>query len=134
MERDACLQSLPLYIFRVSSKGTLLHGFPRRAPTDTQFPEPRFICVSESPINKPPPRSPLGPLWREMLVSRVFFYISPGVPKTWSPDKTKSHLFSMLPVKEPPLCVPPLRSLQREMLCLQSQWFILSFISLSVLS
>jgi hypothetical protein len=41
-----------------------------------------------------------------MPVSRVFFYISSGVPKTWSPDKTKSHLFSMLPVKEPPLHVP----------------------------
>jgi hypothetical protein len=60
----------------------------------------------ESPVNKPPPGSPMQPLWTEMPISRVFFYISPGITKTRSPDKTKSHLFLMLPVKESPTMFP----------------------------
>ena len=44
-------------------------------------------------------------------------------------QKTKP---SKSPVREPPLQVPPTVSLWRRMLCLQSQWFIHSFISVRV--
>ena len=44
----------------------------RNAP----FPESLFIWLSKVPVNEPAPGSPTGPLWRELPVSRAFFYMS----------------------------------------------------------
>ena len=51
----------------------------REREQETPFPEPS-ICLSKSLVNDPPPGFPPGPLWREMLVSRAFHYISFRVP------------------------------------------------------
>jgi len=50
--------------FRVSSKGALPPGSPRRAPIerDAAFPEPTFIRHSKSLVNEPPFRFPNGAL------------------------------------------------------------------------
>jgi len=32
--------------------------------------------LSKVPVNEPPPGSPTGPLWRELPITRSFFYIS----------------------------------------------------------
>jgi len=42
---------------------------------NAMFPEPS-ICLSNVPENKPPPGSPLRPLWRELPISRAVFNIS----------------------------------------------------------
>ena len=49
----------------------------------------------------------MGPLWRDMPVTRVFFYIPPGVPKKQGRQiKQNLTFFLMLPVKEPPSMFP----------------------------
>jgi len=35
-----------------------------------------YLFLSKVPVNKPPPSSPTGPLWRELPVYKAFFYIS----------------------------------------------------------
>jgi hypothetical protein len=65
--------------FRVPSKEALPPGSPHRGPTeeDAPFPEPSFICLSKSLVNNSPLSGcPLGPLWREMSISRAFLYTS----------------------------------------------------------
>jgi hypothetical protein len=52
---------------------------------DTPFPEPSFTCLSKSPAKKPLLQVPVGSLWREMLVTRAFFYISFRVPSKGDP-------------------------------------------------
>ena len=66
--------------FRISSKGAPPPGSPNRAPIETgaPFPEPSFHYISKFPVNgpPPPPGSPTWPLlWREMPISRSFFYM-----------------------------------------------------------
>jgi len=38
----------------------------------------KYYCLSKSPVNEPLSGSPTGPLWRELPVSRAFFYMSLG--------------------------------------------------------
>ena len=35
-----------------------------------------FLFLSKVLVNKPPPASPAGPLWRELLIYRAFLHIS----------------------------------------------------------
>ena len=105
MERDACLQSLPLYIFSVSSIGALPPVSPCRAPTDASFPEPTFMCL-RVPSKQAPSRFPNGaPMERDAHFQSLLLHTSRSPQKTRSSDKTKSHL-SLLPVKEPPSTFP----------------------------
>jgi len=96
--------------FRVPSKGAPLPpGSPNRAPIegDALFPEPSSNYFSKFLVNTPPPTRFTHPL-----------------------IKTKFHLSLKVPGKGPPSMFPPTGSLWREMLHLQGQWFIHSFISL----
>jgi len=34
------------------------------------------LFLSKVPVNEPPPGSPTEPLWRELPVYKIFFYIS----------------------------------------------------------
>jgi hypothetical protein len=66
--------------FRVATKAAATPGSPNRAPIEifAPFPEPViYVYISESMANDPPPGSPMRPIWREMPVSRAFFYTSP---------------------------------------------------------
>jgi len=69
--------------FGIPSKGALPPGSPHKAPSerDARLLEPSFIHPSTSTVYEPHPGSPVGPLWREMPVSRAFFYTSSRVPK-----------------------------------------------------
>jgi hypothetical protein len=69
--------------FRVPSYGALPPGSPCRVPVerDALLPEPSSICLSKSTVKRNPhPGYPTGPLWWDLPVSRVFFYISLGAP------------------------------------------------------
>jgi hypothetical protein len=44
--------------------------------SDAPLSEPSFICLSKVLENEPIPRSQRGPFWRELPVSRTFFYMS----------------------------------------------------------
>jgi hypothetical protein len=68
-----------------------------------------------------------------MPVSRAFFYTPSGVPnKRGLLIKQNLIFLSKSLVKELPSIFPPMELLWREMLHFQSQWFILSFISLRI--
>jgi hypothetical protein len=43
------------------------------------------------PVNEAPPGSPMGPLWRELPVSRAFFYMSLEFLNNSSPNKMIFH-------------------------------------------
>jgi hypothetical protein len=92
--------------FRIPSKGALHTDSPHKAhrERDAVFPEPS-IYLSKSPWNEPPPRSPVGPLWREMPISIAFFCTYP--------DVKKSHL-SKSSVKDPPPCSPSGAPVERD--------------------
>jgi hypothetical protein len=118
MERDAHLHSFFTY-----PSGSPLKEPPLQVPLtellqrDAQFPE-HSKYLSKFPVNGPLSQVPQ---WRERPDSRAFFYTSPhNSPYLQSPGKVA------------PLHVHPTGSLWREMLCLQSQWFIHSFISVGV--
>jgi len=55
----------------------------------------------EVPSKRTSPLPPKGPIWREIPVSRAFFYTSLTAPtkKTQSPDRTKSHFSLKVPSK-----------------------------------
>jgi hypothetical protein len=78
--------------FDVPSKGTLSLRSPYRTPTerDAPFPERSFIHLSKFAEYEPLPRSLVGPLWRELSVSRAFVHISFRVLKSNSPSQN-SH-------------------------------------------
>ena len=98
-ERDAVLQSLPFITFKVPSKGAVPPGSRNRAHTqrDALFPEPSLsyfsyfrnwapaeresrlqnLLLHISPWHMSPlPESPMRPPWKEMPISRAFFYTS----------------------------------------------------------
>ena len=84
METDSISGALLSIYVKVTSKGTLPQDSPHRAPSerDVPFLEPSFIYLT-SPVYKPTsplPGSPVGPLWREMPVSRAFLTHPPGFP------------------------------------------------------
>jgi hypothetical protein len=117
--------------FRAPSRGLLLPGSTHRAPIerDAPLPEPTFICVYSPSETAPPPGSLMGPVWREVPISRAFFYTSFVAPPQRSPDKTESHLsFKVHSEEDPPPLVSSMGPLWRELLHFQSQWFIYSFI------
>ena len=81
VEEAPPLEALSLSLFRVR------WSIPR-AP---------FILLSKSPVDKPSNRSPKGPLWGEMPVSRAFYTYPPGSPaREPSPQVT----FTDLPRRE----------------------------------
>jgi len=89
--------------FRVPIKGAL-PGSPGRSPIarDALFPGPSFTYLSNALVNEPPPLHipPAGPLWRELPISRAFFYISLRVPN-------EQGLALKIPGKGAPLQIPP---------------------------
>jgi hypothetical protein len=96
-------------------------GSTNRAPAkrDAPFPKPsNYLSNFQLNAASPPRFSNGAPT--ETPVSRASFYTSTDI----SPCSQKS------PVRETPPCSPT-RSLWREMLRLQSQWFIHSFISVN---
>ena len=68
--------------------------------------EPKCYCLSKSPVNEPLPGSPTGPLWRELPVSRAFFYISFGFPNKQGLLTKLFYLSFIAPVQKRPLPVP----------------------------
>ena len=118
-----------LYIsFRVSSKGA-----PLQVPlTDHQWREMlRFWSLpssvsQESPVNETPP----GTLWRELPISRAFFYVSLRFPIKSSPDRKISPFIlssweRIFPPRVPskgalPPGSPHRSPTERERLCFQS--------------
>ena len=118
---DRC--SISRAFFDVASKdlgtGSLPPDFALRAQTERErerdhpFPEPSVTCHSKSPINEAPSSGSLmGPLWREVSVTRAFFYVFSRVPsrgglpsgsprrapiererkKSFEKNKTKRHI------------------------------------------
>ena len=125
MERNTHLHSL--YIsFWIPSKVATLPGSPNRDSTerDAPFPESSFDYLSKFPVNRTPP--PLQvPQWGpygENHPSPELSFTHPLI----------IHLSFKVHGKGAPLHVPTTGSLWREMLHLQSQWFIHLFISVRV--
>ena len=81
MERYAHLQSLFYVSFRVPNKGSLPLGSLYRAPTERHStPRAPFNHISKSPVDEPLPGFPVGPLWKEMPISRGSSTYPPGSP------------------------------------------------------
>jgi hypothetical protein len=85
-----------LYIsFRVPSKGAFLQvpltDHPLRE--NLRFQSPPSSVSQESPVNKTPPGSPPGTLWRELPIFRAFFYVSLGFPIKSSSDRKIAPFF-----------------------------------------
>jgi len=84
---------------------------------DASFPERSFLGLLVP--GKRVPGSPTGPLWREVLVSTAFFYLSPRVPSEQG-LLIKSH-FQSPPYMSPHSIVPQRGPLWRELLRFRSQ-------------
>ena len=125
MERDAHLLSLPLHSFWIPSQGAPTPGSPNRAPAerDAPFLEPSFNYLSKFPVHEPPhlPGSPRGS-YRQRH----------PFPQPSSMHPLITHFSLKVHSKVTPLHVHPTGLPQKEMLHLQSQWFICSFISVRV--
>jgi len=92
--------------FRVPIKGALPPSSPHRASIERDIPIPEpSICLSKSLVKRALLQVPhWGTLWREMSVSRAFFYISLRFPnKQALLIKQNLTFLSKSPVKEPPL-------------------------------
>jgi hypothetical protein len=113
-----------MYLSESSAKVPLV-DLPQRE-RGAPFPEPSFTCLSKSPFQV----HPTGPLWREMPITRAFFYISFRVPSKGAlppgsslrapierdavfPEPSVTCL-SKYPVKDSPLQVLPAGPLWRE--------------------
>jgi len=89
--------------------------------------EPRYVCRSEAKA------SPSHRMWTEVSSS-----VTPLKFTTYSGSKKKTPAIYVkiktlkIPGNGAPLHVPPAGSLWREMFCVQSQWFIHSFIFIGV--
>jgi hypothetical protein len=90
--------------------------------------QPKCYCLSNSPVNQPPPGYLTGPLWRQLPLSRAFIYISHMFPsKQGLLTKQKPQLFLKVPEKECPIHVPLKGLLWRQLLRFHSQYIIHSF-------
>jgi hypothetical protein len=102
--------------FVVPSKGVLLPGSPHRAPTeiDPHFQSPPS-SISQSPwYMSPLSGSSVGPLWREIPVSRAFLYITFRVLSKGAPPSG----FSLRPPTERDAPLPELSFIR------QSPWYV----------
>jgi len=69
-----------------------------------------FLFLSKVPVNEPPPGSPTGPLWRELLVYKTFFFTLSQIPHKNFPKKINFSLFSKTLGKECPSMFPKSRA------------------------
>jgi hypothetical protein len=84
MKKDAQLEILFYIFFRVPSKGVLPPGSIHRAPIDRNAPppephsailqNPQYISSLQVAQLKSTPGFPVRPPWKEVLISRAFFY------------------------------------------------------------
>jgi len=108
------------------------------------FPEPSVTYPSGSPVKKHPPGScNRAPAEKDAPFPEPCFQLPLKVPRKWIPplppmdrhpfpEPYSTHpLITHLCLSSPPPCFPTW-CLWKEMLCLQSQWFIHSFISVRV--
>ena len=50
-----------------------------------------FIHLSKSPVHEPPPGSPMGPLWKEVPVTRAFLFINFRAPSKQASLQVSPH-------------------------------------------
>jgi hypothetical protein len=62
---------VPLLKFQMAPRLKILMSFGSKKGTQIYF-----FFLSKIPANEPPPRFPLGPLWREIPVYRAYAYLS----------------------------------------------------------
>ena len=120
MERDARLQSLPLYILQEPQLRSIPSNFPSQSSYGhTPFLEASLLSLEVPRKRTSPSSHPTGPLWRKMPIFRAFFYTSLTTPQKRSHDKISP--LSRSTRQRSHLLVLPMGHQPRERLRLQSQ-------------
>ena len=125
LRREMLVSSAFFYVsFRVPCKGVFPPGFSRKTSTgtDAPLPKPSFICLSESPVNKPISRFPNeAPKERDVRFQNLFTYLPEPPLKIPLIKQNLSFLSKSLVNEHPPphSMVPQRDSMEREALFLE---------------
>ena len=111
----------------------LFHYWSSRLPPDLQpltssgsmQKEPKFYCLSISPVNEPTARFHNGVPIETLVSFQSLFYISLGFLNKQGLNETKPHLYLPVKGKERPIPVPPKGLLWRQLLRFHSQYIII---------